>query len=37
MLVASAQLGTNDVVVAGGMQSMSNVPKWWLKQCQYCL
>ena len=29
MLAAqSIQLGTNDVVVAGGMESMSNVPKY---------
>lgn len=29
MLAAqSIQLGTNDVVVAGGMESMSNAPKY---------
>ncbi|KAJ6745010.1 PEROXISOMAL ACETOACETYL-COENZYME A THIOLASE [Salix purpurea] len=28
----SIQLGINDVVVAGGMESMSNVPNTWQKQ-----
>ena len=32
----SIQLGANDVVVAGGMESMSNAPKY-LAQARYLL
>jgi hypothetical protein len=37
----SIQLGTNDIVVAGGMESMSNAPKYIAEarsvKCSFCL
>ena len=46
--VQSIQLGINDIVVAGGMESMSNAPKyiaearyaiiiWWIHPISSCI